>query len=74
MLRIGCELQRLLNWLFVLPELIVLSGSAAIENFEIDMLEADDQRRCARLLAACARGLIGDETAALHWLYPDLPR
>ena len=39
-----------------------------------DMLEADDQRRCARLLAACARGLIGDETAALHWLYPDLPR
>ena len=37
-------------------------------------LDAEDQRRCARLLAACARGLIGDETPALQWLYPDLPR
>lgn len=37
-------------------------------------LEVDDQRRCARLLAAWARGLIGDATPALTWLYPDLPR
>jgi DNA repair protein RecO (recombination protein O) len=37
-------------------------------------LDADAQHRCARLLAACARGLIGDQTPALDWLYPDLPR
>jgi len=37
-------------------------------------LQPDDRKRCARLLAAWARGLIGDETAALTWLYPDLPR
>ena len=37
-------------------------------------LEVDDQRRCAHLLAAWARGLIGAATPALTWLYPDLPR
>lgn len=48
-------------------------GSVA-RGIDPAQLDAEDCRRCARLLAAWARGLIGDETAALVWLYPDLPR
>jgi hypothetical protein len=48
--------------------------NAVAQGEEPSALDPDDCRRCARLLAAWARGLIGDETAALAWLYPDLPR